>query len=293
MTDPTGPADRRPSTVDAHHHVWDLAVRDQEWTDGLPLLHRTYLLDDLRPALAEAGIARTVVVQTVADRSETAELLALAEGGGRDVIAGVVGWTDLTAPDVDARVAALQDLPGARRLVGLRHLVQGEDDPQWLCRADVRRGLGAVGAAGLAYDLLVLPHQIPAAIATVRALPGVRFVLDHLAKPPIRTGALEPWRSDVVALAQLSNVAVKLSGMVTEADPDSWSVDDLRRYADTVLEAFGPARTMYGSDWPVCLLGGTYRVVHDAARQLTGTLSTAEQAAVFGGTAGLWYRLQP
>ncbi len=277
--------------IDAHHHLWDLDVRDQEWTAGLPVLHRTYDVAELRPLLAAAGIERTVLVQTVTIAEETPQFLALAAGEGTDVVAGVVGWVDLTAPDVSDRLAALRAGPGGERLVGIRHLVQAEPDPSWLNRPDVRRGLAAVEEAGLVYDLLVFPHQLPAAIDTVRALPGLRFVLYHLAKPPITTGVLEPWGAHLAELAALPNVSVKLSGLVTEADPERWRVADLRPYAERGLELFGADRTMYGSDWPVCLLAATYAEVFAAAEELTAALSSAERADVFGATAQRWYRL--
>jgi L-fuconolactonase len=155
----------------------------------------------------------------------------------------------------------------------------------------VRRGLAAVGAAGLAYDLLLRPHQLPAAIETVRALPEVRFVLDHAAKPDIAGRRLEPWRTDLAGLAGAPNVAVKLSGLITEADHERWTVTDLRPYADGVLEAFGPERVLFGTDWPVCLLAGSYGAVVEAAADLTSALSDGERAAVFGGNAVEWYRL--
>jgi L-fuconolactonase len=175
--------------------------------------------------------------------------------------------------------------------VGVRHQVQEEPDPRWLCRPDVRRGLAAVGAAGLAYDLVITPAQLSATIETVTALPQLRFVLDHGAKPRIRAGELAPWRADITALARRPNVDVKLSGLVTEADHARWTVDDLRPYADVLLAGFGPARTMFGSDWPVCLLAGSYDDVWDAAVALTDGLSAAEHDAVFGGTAARAYQL--
>ena len=174
--------------------------------------------------------------------------------------------------------------------MGIRHLVQGEPDPRWLARPDVRRGLRAVAAAGLVYDLLTLPHQLPAAIDTVRALPGLTFVLDHLSKPPISVGELHPWAELVRELAALPNVSCKLSGMVTEAGP-RWTVAGLRPYAEVVLDAFGPARVMFGSDWPVCLLASSYADVTSAARELTAALTREEQALVFGGTAARVYGL--
>ncbi|GLW10897.1 amidohydrolase [Microtetraspora sp. NBRC 13810] len=277
--------------VDAHHHVWDLSVRDQPWITGeeMAAIRRDFTLDDLAPHARRAGVSRTVLVQTVADPKETPEFLALAAGSS--LVAGVVGWVDLTAPDVPGALAALRAGTGGELLAGIRHGVQGEPDLAWLCRPDVRRGLAAVADAGLVYDLLTLPHQLPAAIETVRALPGLTFVLDHLSKPPIASGELEPWASGVRELAQSPNVYCKLSGMVTEARIPGWTVEDLRPYADVVLEAFGPERVMFGSDWPVCLLAASYAEVTDAAERLTAGLSEPERASVFGGAAVRAYRL--
>ena len=173
---------------------------------------------------------------------------------------------------------------------GVRHLVQGEPDPDWLGRPDVRRGLRAVADAGLVYDLLTRPRQLPAAREAARALPGLTFVLDHLSKPPIASGALQPWATLVRELAALPNVSCKLSGMVTEAGP-RWTVAGLRPYAEVILDAFGPSRVMLGSDWPVCLLAASYVQVVSAAQELAAGLDQDEQADVFGGTAARVYRL--
>jgi L-fuconolactonase len=274
--------------IDAHHHVWDLAVRDQPWTADLPTLRRTFGFDELRPQLADAGVTGTVLVQTITLAEETPELLALADATPE--ILGVVGWTDLTAPDAAERLARLRALPGGSRLVGIRHQVQGEADPQWLCRSDVLRGLRAVAAAGLAYDLLVTARQLPAAIRAARAVPELRFVLDHGGKPEIAAGAIEPWASDIRELAALSHVSVKLSGLLTEAGPD-WTTATLAPYADCLLEAFGPERVMAGSDWPVCTLRAEYRVVTELTTALVAGLGSGERSEVFGGTATRWYQL--
>ncbi|MBX9362120.1 amidohydrolase [Streptomyces sp. WAC04114] len=257
------------TVVDAHHHVWDLSVRDQDWITGPELapLRRDFTMKDLASEARAAGVARTVLVQTVTVPEETPEFLALA--AEHDLIAGVVGWTDLTRPDVDDELGRLRALPGGRYLKGIRHQVQGEPDPEWLLRPDVHRGLAAVADAGLVYDLVVLPHQLPACVRAAAALPGLTFVLDHLGKPPIAAGALEPWASSLRALAALPNTVAKLSGLVTEADLASWTVEDLRPYADVALEAFGPARLMYGSDWPVSTLGAAYGDTLDLTRRLT------------------------
>lgn len=278
--------------VDAHHHVWDLSVRDQDWISGdaLAPIRRDFALDDLENEASSAGVGATVLVQTIAVAEETPEFLALAAAS--PLVAGVVGWVDLTAPDVTDAIAALRALPGGEFLVGVRHLVQAEPDPQWLLRPDVTRGLAAVASAGLVYDLLVLPRQIPAAVTAAASLPELTFVLDHLGKPPIAEGELGPWADNINALAALPNTVCKLSGMVTEAAWDAWTVQDLRPFAETALDAFGPDRIMFGSDWPVCLLAASYRDVVDAARDLTGSLSPAEQAAVFAGTATRIYRLR-
>ena len=274
------------SLVDAHHHVWDLSVRDQPWIAGPPMapLRRSFSAAQLAAVARPAGVEATVLVQTVTVAEETPELLALADVD--PLIAGVVGWIDLTATDAADALAALRG-----PLVGIRHQVQSEPDPDWLCRPDVRAGLRAVADAGLVYDLLTLPAQLSAAIDTVRALDELSFVVDHLSKPPIATGELEPWATHMRALAAHENVACKLSGMVTEADWDAWNIDDLRPYAEVVLAAFGPGRVMFGSDWPVCLLAAPYGDVVEAAAELTAGLSASERAAVFSGTARRVYGL--
>ncbi|MBA4864010.1 amidohydrolase family protein [Streptomyces sp. PSKA54] len=282
MTDPI---------VDAHHHVWDLSVRDQDWIIGPDLspLRRDFGVPDLEPQARPLGVQATVLVQTITVAEETPEFLALAAESA--LIAGVVGWTDLTRPDVAEALAALRELPGGRYLAGIRHQVQGEPDPEWLLRPDVRRGLAAVAEAGLVYDLVVLPHQLPACVKAAADHPGLTFVLDHLGKPPIASGELEPWASHVRALAALPNTVCKLSGMVTEADWRAWTVENLRPYADTVLDAFGPERLMFGSDWPVCTLAASYAEVTRAADALTGMLGANERAEVFAGTATRVYCL--
>ena len=271
--------------IDAHHHVWDQGVRDQDWITGPALapLRRDFLLDDYRPLAQAYGITASVVVQTVTVAQETPELLALAAAS--DLIAGVVGWADLTAPDIADRVATLTAGPGGGKLVGLRHQVQDEPDPDWLTRPDVLRGLAAVARTGLVYDLVITAGQLGQATRAAAAVPGLRFVLDHLGKPPIAAGRTEPWAADLRGLAALPNTSAKLSGLVTEADWHHWKAADLRPYAEVALDAFGPARLMFGSDWPVCTLAASYFDVLAAACDLTGQLSPAEREAVFSGTA--------
>lgn len=279
------------TTVDAHHHFWDPATADYPWlTDELAAISRAFGPDDLAPLLRNARIDSTVLVQARSSLDETREFLATA--ARHPFIAGVVGWIDVTGPAVHDELAALRAGPGGDRLVGIRHQVQDEPDPRWLARPDVRRGLGGVASAGLAFDLLVRTHELPAAINAAAALPGLRFVLDHAAKPPIATRVLEPWSSLVHDLARLDNVSCKLSGLVTEAAWATWTPDDLRPYAETVLEAFGPGRVMFGSDWPVCLLAASYERVVDTAEDLTAELTATERARVFGGTATETYGLR-
>lgn len=277
--------------IDAHHHLWELAARPQDWLEGpgMAAIRRDFTLADLRSETAAGRIDRTILVQVLPDLDETVQFLALADGSS--LVAGVVGWIELTAGPVEEVLAGLRVVPGGDKLVGIRHLVQGEPDPAWLNRPDVRRGLRAVADAGLVYDLLTLPHQLPAAIDTVRALPQLTFVLDHLSKPPIASGETEPWASRLRELAAEPNVFCKLSGMVTEADRAGWRVEDLRPYAEAVLDAFGPERVMFGSDWPVCLLAASYSDVCDAADRLTAHLNADERADIFGGTAARAYRL--
>jgi L-fuconolactonase len=278
-------------SVDAHHHVWDLSVRDQDWITGPELqpLRRNFTLADLAPRAREAGVDRTILVQTITVPEETPEFLALAAES--ELVAGVVGWTDLTRAEVADELARLRELPGGEYLKGIRHQVQGESDPEWLLRPDVRRGLAAVAEAGLVYDLVVVPHQLPACARSAAVLPELTFVLDHLGKPPVASGELEPWASDVRALAALPNTVCKLSGLVTEADLAAWTTDTLRPYADTVLEAFGPDRLMFGSDWPVCTLAAAYGQVVRIAEELTAGLGDTAREAVFSGTATRVYGL--
>jgi L-fuconolactonase len=279
------------TAVDAHHHFWDPATADYPWlTDDLAAIRRAFGPADLAPLLAESGIDLTVLVQTRATLDETREFLATA--AAHPFIAGVVGWIDLTGASIRDDLASLRAGPGGDRLVGIRHQVHDEPDPAWLARADVRRGLREVASAGLVYDLLVRARELPAAIDAAVALPELRFVLDHAAKPAIVSHVREPWSKLIRHLAGLANVSCKLSGLVTEADWATWQPDELRPYVETVLEAFGPSRLMFGSDWPVCLLAASYERVVDTATELTAELAVTEQARVFGGTAIETYGLR-
>ena len=274
--------------VDAHHHFWDPTRASYPWmTDAFARLRRPFGPADLRPLL-DFGIDRTVLVQTRSSLAETREFLATA--AAHDFIGGVVGWVDLTAPDVAEQLAELRTEPGGAKLVGIRHQVHDEADPEWLLRTDVQRGIAAVGNADLAYDLLVRTRELPAALATVRAHPNVRFVVDHLAKPPIASGEIDQWAEHMAPMATAPNVMCKISGMVTEADWRKWSVKDLRPYMERVFGWFGLARCVFGSDWPVHLVAATYKEVL-MSTQCTVRLSNPELALLFGGSAAELYRL--
>jgi L-fuconolactonase len=282
-------------TIDAHHHLWDLDAREHRWLmggqpwatdDELAALRRSYRLEDLAPLAEEAGVTGTVVVQTVAEPWETPDLLALAGG----LVAGVVGWTDLTAPGVAEAIAGLRASPGGPFLCGIRHPVLSEPDPGWLAGPAVLRGLRALAATGAVFDVVVLPGQLPAAVIAARSVPELTFVLDHLGAPPAGSGGTAsagPWASAIRSLAALPNVVCKLSGAHTSPARAS----DLRPYYETVLAGFGPQRLMFGSDWPVSALIAAYGEVHAMYRELTADLSPAEQDAIFAGTARRVYRL--
>jgi len=276
--------------VDAHHHVWDPATAEYPWMTGaLAPIRRRFTPDDLAPELAATGVEGTILVQTRSSEDETAEFLALA--AGTPFIRGVIGWVDLTAPAVGDAIAALLARPGGDRLVGIRHQAHDEPDPEWLLRAEVVRGIAAVGTAGLAYDLLVRARELPAALELARRLPDVRFVIDHLAKPEIASGELEPWRERIAAFADLPHVACKVSGLVTEADWSSWTIDELQPYVDHAIAVFGPERLLFGSDWPVCLLAASYEDVVEAALTTMSEFDVIGQAAVMGGNATRIYGL--
>jgi L-fuconolactonase len=276
--------------VDAHHHFWDPAAADYPWlTDELATIRRAFGPSDLEPVLRTNGVGATVVVQTRSSLEETVDFLAIADAAA--FVRGVVGWVDLTDLGVADTIAALRERLGGEHLVGIRHQAHDEPDPDWLVRDDVVRGIEAVGRAGLVYDLLVRSRELPAALALAQRLPEVRFVIDHVAKPPIASGALEPWASRIAPFRELEHVACKVSGMVTEADWSTWTPADLQPYVDHVLGVFGPDRLLFGSDWPVCLLAASYDQVLDGARVALATLGDDDQAKVFGLTASRVYRL--
>jgi L-fuconolactonase len=278
--------------VDAHHHVWDDPGLDRyPWMAGEELrpLRRRFGFAELEPLMAAAGIDAAVTVQARTDLEETRELLALA--AAEPAIAGVVGWVDLTDGRTGETLARLREWPGGGKLVGVRHPAHDEADPDWLARPEVLRGAEQVAQAGLAMDLLVRTRELPAALRLVRALPGMRVVVDHLAKPPIASGDLAAWRRGMEPLAAQPQVAAKLSGLVTEARWDAWRVEELAECVQDALAWFGPERLMFGTDWPVCLLAASHAEVARAYRSTIDHLPPARRGQVMGGTAARVYRL--
>jgi len=273
--------------IDAHQHFWRFdPVRDAWITEEMSVLRRDFLPEGLAPLLAERGIDGTVAVQADQSEEETEFLLGLADDA--PFIRGVVGWVDLTADDLTRR---LEGFSVFDRLRGLRHVAQAEAD-DFLAREDVVRGIGRLREFRLAYDILVYAHQLPAALTLVERLPEQPFVVDHCAKPRIREGAIDPWATHMRALARYPNVCCKVSGLVTEADWERWRPDDVRPYLDVVFEAFGPDRLMFGSDWPVCLLAGSYARVTELVERYAEQLSPEERDDLFGGTAIRFYGLR-
>ena len=272
--------------VDSHQHFWDPALADYPWmTEEVAAIRRPFGPEDLEPVLHEYGIDGTVVVQARGSIDETRWLLEIADA--TPFVLGVVGWIDLTDADV---ASVLTDFTGGP-LVGIRHQVHDEPDPAWLLRDDVQRGIAAVGDAGIVFDLLVRTAELPAAIETVRGHPDTRFVLDHLAKPPVRGGDIDTWARGVAALADAPNVTCKLSAIVTEADWNAWRSAGLDGYFRQALGWFGAERCMFGSDWPVCLLAAEYGDVLELLLQALSDVTDRERADILGGTAARVYGL--
>lgn len=273
--------------IDAHQHFWHYDPVEYDWIDEpMTALRRDFLPADLKPLLDEWGFDGCVAVQARQTLEETRWLLELA--AQNDFIRGVVGWVDLRSLQLNDQ---LQELTRSPKLVGVRHVVQAEPDDNFMQRAEFRRGIAQLAGFGLAYDVLVYPRQLPAATKLVAEFPQQRFVLDHIAKPLIAQGTLDPWQTDIRALAQFPNVWCKLSGMVTEARWKEWHPADFKPYLDVVFDAFTPERLMIGSDWPVCTVssdyGKTMRLVGEYAAQLT----QVQQGAILGGNCAEFYRL--
>ncbi|HWE10810.1 MAG TPA: amidohydrolase family protein [Solirubrobacteraceae bacterium] len=274
--------------VDAHHHLWDLARCDLPFLN-VPVnepIRRTFGPQEMGDVMRRHGVEQTVVVQAAPDPTETWELLDVAAGS--PLIGGVVGWIDLDAPDPQAELDALLDHPARDRLVGIRAMAQDHPDPDWLASEGPARAAAAIGAAGRVCELLITPREMTAAQSLVERAPNTRFVIDHAAKPPIATGRLEGWAEGIRRLAGLPHTACKVSGLISEADWRRWTVDDVAPFMDTVAGAFGEDRLLFGSDWPVCLLAGSYCEVLTVARE---TLAGLPAEKVFAGNARRIYAL--
>jgi L-fuconolactonase len=271
--------------LDSHQHFWRYTPAEYGWIDArMARIARDFEPEHLAPELARSGVDGCVAVQARCSLAETEYLLALAQRHA--FVKAVVGWADLCAPDAADVVARLA---GAPKLRGLRHIVQAEPD-DFLRRADFQRGVAAVGRAGLVYDILVYPRQLPAAVDFARALPGQPFVLDHLAKPDFARGQRDGWEQAFRELARFPNVSCKVSGLVTEAKWNAWTRDDFRWHLDVALDAFGEDRLLYGSDWPVCLVAADdYAAVHGLAADWAQRLSPAARDKLFGGNAARIY----
>ncbi|MBN8873722.1 MAG: amidohydrolase family protein [Rhodospirillales bacterium] len=270
--------------VDAHHHVWRIGRGDYAWIHPGSPLHRDYTLADLRPLLGD--IDATVLVQAAPTEAETAYLLNVARNSG-GLVRGVVGWEDLSLRDAAARIHAMAADP---LLKGLRPMLQDIEDTGWILHPTLQPALAAMEAAQLCFDALIQPRHLPAILGLCGRHPTLRVVVDHAAKPAIATGGFQPWADDIARLARETAATCKISGLVTEAGPQ-WKTDDLRRYVDHLLDCFGPTRLMWGSDWPVVELAGGYASWRAAALSLLRGLDAEAQAAILGGTAATFYRL--
>ena len=272
--------------LDAHQHFWKYNARRDAWiTDDMAGIQRDFLPGDLEGTLAAHGFDGCVAVQADQSLDETQFLLDLARR--HPFIKGVVGWVDLRSPRLEETLERLAHDP---RLRGIRHVAQAEPD-DFLAQDDVIRGIGRLGDFGLTYDILVYERQLPAALTLTSRLPDQVFVLDHLAKPRIKEGRLEPWATRLKALARQPNVCCKVSGLVTEADWTGWRPGDLRPYLDVAFDAFHADRVMFGSDWPVCLIAATYERVLSVVAEYAAALSADERDGLFGGNAARFYGL--
>ena len=273
--------------VDSHHHFWKYDPKEYGWLDdSMKAIRRDFLPPQLKHEIDAVGIAGVVTVQVRQTVDETKWMLGLAQANA--FIRGVVGWAPLT----ERKVAdVLEPLAGNRKLKSLRHIIQGEPDENYILREDFNLGVAVLSHFHLAYDILIYERHLPQTIRFVDKHPHQIFVLDHIAKPKIKEHILSPWRENMLQLAKRENVYCKLSGMVTEADHQHWTPQDLDPYFDTALEAFGPRRLMFGSDWPVCLVATTYSAWFHLVEKKIAQLSAAERDRILGGTAVEAYKL--
>jgi L-fuconolactonase len=279
--------------IDSHQHYWQFDKSadgfDYEWLSApqhKPIC-RDYLPADLKPHLAATGVEKTVFVQTQHNVEENRWALGLAEEN--DFIAGVVGWVDLASEQCEEQLLEFKDHP---KFAGIRHVTQDEPDDNFIIRPEILRGLKVLEKHSVPFDLLFYTRHLFHAAQLARELPDLPMVVDHISKPKIKDGIVEGWEADMRRAAGAPNIFCKLSGMITEADWQNWKPVDLKPFVEIALDAFGPERCMFGSDWPVCELAGSYGQVHAALVESVGSLSDSETARIFGGTAKEFYNLQ-
>jgi L-fuconolactonase len=274
--------------IDAHQHYWSMDRDDYGWiTPELPMLYRDFLPDDLSVHLAGQNINGTIVVQAAATLAETEYILGLADRS--DSIVGVVGWLNLHDPAYKQHLADFLQNP---KFVGIRLMIQEMKDANEVLDSDLIEAIRYLASLELPVDLLLTSKQLPAVIRLLELVPDLRGVIDHIAKPQIADGHLEPWKSQLAQIAANPRIYCKLSGMVTEADHQRWRTDDLKPYIQHAIEIFGPKRIMFGSDWPVCLLAASYSQVVEALEQsLPPNWSAELREDLFGGNAAAFYKL--
>jgi L-fuconolactonase len=271
--------------IDSHQHFWKYnPVRDQWITDEMAVIRRDFLPEDILPELRANQIDGSIAVQADQSETETQFLLSLAKQN--QFIRGVVGWTDLRADGVAECLATLSQ---NKKLRGFRHIVQAEPDDRFMLQPSFIRGIGFLAEFGLTYDILIYPRQLPAAIELVARYPNQAFVIDHIAKPEIKAKRTRPWAQQMREIARNPNVYCKVSALLTEADWKNWQTDDFKPYLDTVFEVFGSDRIMFGSDWPVCLLAGSYSQVVQLIADYTKNLSPSDKQKIFGLNAARFY----
>jgi L-fuconolactonase len=273
--------------IDSHQHFWIYnPIRDSWIDDSMKILRRNFLPEDLYPIIKEQNIDGTITVQADQSEDETNFLLKLADEN--DWIVGVVGWIDLMGDDIERR---LEHFSSLKKLKGFRHIVQAEPDNNFMLNEKFQNGISRLKHFNFTYDILVFPHQLPAAIKLSEKHPEQKFILDHIAKPFIKKNEIEPWASEIRELARNKNVFCKISGIVTEADHKNWKPEDIYPYLDVVFESFGYDRLLFGSDWPVCLLAGTYKQVINLIEEYTRNISPEEKEKIFGINARLFYNI--
>ena len=278
--------------IDSHHHIWDLNVRPQTWMKGdeLKPISRTILMNELEPELERSKIDYTVIVQTVPTIDETPEFLDLSLSHSK--VCAVVGWLDLESDDIRPVLEKYLAHAGGKNLVSIRDMAQDKDDPNWLIRDDVVKNVHRIAEAGLTFDILTKPPQLAAAVKLVKQSPNNVFVLDHISKPYIAKGELQPWADQISEIASNENVSVKVSGLFTEANWSNWNNESFKPYLDHILQSFTPDRMMFGSDWPVCLLAASYSQTIDLMEEFAKDFSKSEQESFWAGTAKRFYRLK-